>query len=473
MFQTILGIVVVAIIAILWGAMPRLTAKREAQRFAKAEQEIRRQEKEARLQAEKRRKEEEQKQIADESVAVGRALKEQGDAQIDGFMQQFKETHDQLVALIRQQAKQGCDAEFQQRFGVTRPPKAADPADDPEVQEYLREHYSQLRDAAIGEYLEQAIAEEATRQESAAPRSVPTADDDAENPEDAESLEQGATDTEADDEELASQPDSQDLVREYFDVDSIRTYLLAAISSRFNQQGLPVGEAPWPAYTSFSPLGYGELILADGAPVSAQDAYRAFAWKKFHLGRRSEKPTRGEYSWPASHELGDTDADAVLETPAGTFSVSTSEGPLPLREFESCQWAHKLLPHDDMLLGADERHFLLVNLEGLHKGRRLYVRFNSTQDFLEDAGDTDYAFCLAGHINQTEIGLAISNPGAASPGDAPYRIAESNGTGFVLEMTQDARRHDADTYPQFVQVDLAWRSAHAPLARETVVHAIN
>lgn len=497
-FHTLLGIAVVAIIAIAWPTMPRISARREAQRFEKAEREVKRQEEEARQQAQKRQEEEEAKRIREEALAQAAQLKASCDAQMEQDLQRFKDAHDQLVDLVRQYAKQGCDAEFQQRFGVTRPPKAPKLEDDPEVQEYLRAHYPELRDAAVNDCIAQAIEAEANRQleqeDAEAADAAGAAGENATQGENADETATGtntepgsegengadgegevvvrtATETKAADAEARLEA-LRNRVRENYDADSLRSYLLAAIGSRFNQQGLPVGTVPWQAYTQPSPLGYGELVPNPGAPVPAQNAYRDFAWRKFHLGRRAEKPTRGEYSWPASHELGDADAGTGVETPAGYFGVSTAEGPLPLRELSPCRWAHGLLPHGDLLLGADERRFLLVNLEGLHKGKRLFARFGAPDAFLEETDGTDQQRCAVGSANRYVVGISVSKPEAASPGDAPYRIVECTGTGFTLELTHDARRHDADTYPQFMQLCIAWRSEQAPLPRETILHAI-
>lgn len=245
-------------------------------------------------------------------------------------------------------------------------------------------------------------------------------------------------------------------VREHFDADSVRTYLLAAISARFDLSGRPLGNLPWPAYTVFDQYGYGELALVKGAPTYAQDAYRAFAWKKFHTGKRAEKPVRGIYSWPETHELGDFDADRGVKTPAGLFSVFTSRGPLPLRGVSACAWAYHDLPDGESLLAPDEQHILLVNLEGLRKGAQIQLRFETEEPFLQDAEDTDYMLNAVGRADEAYIGISVSNPEAASPGEAPYVVDARDGYGFTLRMTSDARRHDDDTYPQFVQVNLAW-----------------
>jgi hypothetical protein len=479
---------------------------------------------------------------------------------INQVQKEFKHQHDELIDDIHLQAKAGCDAQFQQRFGITRPPKAPDPQDDPEVQDYLLQHYAELRDVALAASIDQLVEREAcTRlaregeeeldadapetdevatdepldQDAAAealsspaeadnPEEAPENEgisddvDDAENNSDAEQgegdaevgAEQGGsipeepsaedspdkapeqddepaqddedepeTDTAEDegDDEDESEEELETMkatVREDLDIDSVRTYLLAAISARYDEDGRPLGDLPWPAFTSISPRGYGELVLAEGAPVYAQDSYREFAWKKFHTGRRSEKPARGEYSWPASHELGDGIPVESVPTPAGVFSAEGPKGTLTLYELLDCSWMRHSLEYQGAYLEPDGQRSFFINLEGLRKGDELHLHFDG-QDFLEEAEDGPYFLNATGEVNGAYVGISASKPEAANLGEAPYELAERTPTGFVFRMTYDARRHDVDTYPQFLEVHLAWCQPPSPRPDRIIRHVAN
>ena len=440
-----LNVVVVAVIAVAWRAMPARNARAEEARRAKAQREAALQaEQDGQARAERERQEAEQR-VVDEALEAARERKRQADGQVAQALARFKDVHDTMVEQVRLYAKEGCDDAFRQRFGVARPPKAQNLDDDREVQEYLREHYPELRDRALDDYVNRVVLDEAAKLEAAG---------------------EGAADEAPSDEAIAQ-------ARENLDVQSVRAYLQAAVGTRFTAEGKPIGEAPWPAYTTPSDLGYGELVLADGAPVAAQDAYRNFAWKKFHLGRRPEKPQRGEYSWPASHELGDADAGTGIETPAGLVTAHTARGPLPLREIARCAWAHRGLPQGDLLIEPDGRRFLLVNLEGMHKGERIELRFNRADGFLQKVNGPATSLCAMGQVEGSFVGIAVTDPRATSPGDAPCQLVGADGRGFAFVMTADARTPDADTYPQFLEITLAWSKPPSPEPELAVLHAIS
>ena len=477
--------------------------------------------------------------------------------------QAFRQRHDQLIEDILMQAKAGCDGIFRQRFGITRPPKAENPMDDPEVQDYLHEHYAELRDAVLVETIrdlmdaevdrriaalqEEAGAEELLEEAGKAEPEAETAaeaeteteapveaglepgvetDDaeaaEAERPAEAESGESAETeeedeapddasesidaetdasdgDVEASDEPEPTAEDSEtpegaveendaednegpeeafdrtpieEAVREEFDLDSVRTYLLAAISARYDENGRPIGDLPWPAFTSISPRGYGELVLAEGAPVYAQDSYREFAWRKFHTGRRAEKPERGEYSWPESHELGDTPIEGGIPTPAGVFSAEGPNGQLVLHELFDCSWMRHNLEYKGAFLEPDTQRSFLLNLEGLRKGDELRFLFDGP-DFLEEAENGPFFLNALGEVNEAHVGISVSNPEVANVGEAPYELAERTPTGFVFRMTHDARRHYADTYPQFLEIHLAWCQPPSPRPDRIIRHVVN
>lgn len=453
--------------------------------------------------------------------------------------QAFQQKHDQLIGDIHQRAKAGCDAEFEQRFGITRVPKAPNPADDAEVQEYLMAHYAELRDVALAGVIEEMVQEEADRrvaslQEAAEQEALeqealeqecaeaseeadPTIEEsEGESPENGtvsvdepESADVASEDDEpaiseealeeAPDEEPGEAPDAEDgevhepdskevpvpgpapepdraliekAVREEFDLTSIRTYLLAAISARYDADGKPIGDLPWPAYTSISSRGYGELVLSEGSPVYAQDAYREFAWKRFHTGRRAEKPLRGEYSWPASHELGDGLRVESVPTPAGVFTAQGPDGALPLYELLDCTWMRHSLEYQGALLEPDGQRSFFVNLEGLRKGDMLQLRFDSA-DFLEEAEDGPFFLNAMGEVNGAYVGISASKPEAANLGEAPYELAERTPSSLVFRMTHDARRHDVDTYPQFLEVHVAWCQQPSPRPERIVRHVTN
>lgn len=522
----------------------------------------------------------------EESEGLEAARKDMAVAQqrIHDAQQAFKRRHDQLIADIHTTAKAGCDAKFQQRFGVTRPPKAASPQDDPEVQDYLREHYAALRDEALAEVsdvlvehevdrrieslrqkeeasagqeepadtaadeydaspapapengedagakaeapdmdgtvntaaldsateeqveadkapAEPAVAEtesEATQADADAGAGPETAEADAESgvetpmadanadaeaePEtaqaedraDADAAEQGqagkAPQPAAPDSDVDRAP-IEEAVREEFDADSVRTYLLAAISARYDEAGRPIGVLPWPAYTKLSDRGYGELVLCEGSPAYAQDAYREFAWKKFHTGKRAEKPTRGEYSWPASHGLGDGLVSYEVDTPAGTFSVQGPKGNLPLCEWLDCAWMRHDLEYQGALLRPDGQRSFFVNLEGLLKGHILQFAFDA-KAFLSNAEDSPYFLNAIGESGGAFVGISVSNPKAANPGETPYELLVRNATGFTFRMAHDARHYDVDTYPQFIEVHLAWAQPPSPRPERIVRHIV-
>ena len=261
-------------------------------------------------------------------------------------------------------------------------------------------------------------------------------------------------------------------VNEEFDFDSIRTYLLAAISARYDENGRPIGELPWPAYTRISSRGFGELVLAEASPIYAQDAYREFAWKKFHTGRRAEKPERGEYSWPASHALGDGILVQEVPTPAGMFTVKDPFGTATLSELLGCSWMRHSMEYQGALLEPDGQRSFFINLRGLHKGDTLELCFDAP-DFLEEAEDGPFFLNAMGEVNGAYVGLSASKPEAANLGEAPYELAERTPTGFVFRMTHDARRFDIDTYPQFLEVHLAWCQPPAPKPERIVRHVTN
>jgi UDP-glucose 4-epimerase len=52
--------------------------------------------------------------------------------------------------------------------------------------------------------------------------------------------------------------------------------------------------------------------------------------------------------------------------------------------------------------------------------------------------------------------------------ELPYEIVGRDGLGFAFRLTSDARRHDDDMYPQFIQVNLTW-CAPPSLEPEAVV----
>ena len=470
---------------------------------------------------------------------------------IHQVQKEFKRNHDQLISSIHMQAKAGCDAEFQQRFGITRPPKAPNPENDPEVQDYLLQHYAELRDVALAESIDYLVEEEARKRLAAAteddsqidatavdaddgateePREdTPDAEEqhdapdaassddapDAEEPQDDKPAEEAGEENDDSDDganaaeeaahqaDAAEEPDSDDgseatddnegdehdtdgaededdsaleamkeTVREEFDIDSVRTYLLAAISARYDDDQRPIDDLPWPAFTSISPRGFGELVLVEGAPVYAQDSYREFAWKKFHTGRRSEKPLRGEYSWPASHELGDNIPVESVPTPAGIFSVEGPEGTLVLSELLDCSWMRHSLVYQGALLEPDGQRSFFINLVGLRKGDELRLHFDG-QDFLEEAEDGPYFLNAMGEVNGAYVGISASKPEAANLGEAPYELVERTPTGFVFRMTYDARRHDVDTYPQFLEVHLAWCQPPSPRPDRIIRHVAN
>ncbi|MDO4399945.1 MAG: hypothetical protein Q4D27_03230 [Coriobacteriia bacterium] len=477
--------------------------------------------------------------------------------------QAFRQRHDQLIDGILMQAKAGCDGIFRQRFGITRPPKAENPMDDPEVQDYLHEHYAELRDTVLAETIRDlmdaevdrriaALREEADAdellEEAGEAEAVPEAETDAatdaetpvetepeptvdadaadaaepehpaeaeggesakpieedEVPEEAPESSDAETDEDDGDADASDEPEPtaeddeapeesieedgaegdeepeeefdrtpiEEAVREEFDLDSVRTYLLAAISARYDENGRPIGDLPWPAFTSISPRGYGELVLAEGAPVYAQDSYREFAWRKFHTGRRAEKPARGEYSWPESHELGDAPIEGGIPTPAGVFSAEGPNGQLVLHELFDCSWMRHNLEYKGAFLEPDTQRSFLLNLEGLRKGDELRFLFDGP-DFLEEAENGPFFLNALGEVNEAHVGISVSNPEVANVGEAPYELAERTPTGFVFRMTHDARRHYDDTYPQFLEIHLAWCQPPSPRPDRIIRHVVN
>lgn len=523
----IVALLVICVIAALAYAGKIAAAhskEREEQRREQAERDEAARLEEERAEQERAAALEELRKAEEERLAEARERKQVADIEIEQNARAFKETHDKLVALVRRKAKDGCDQEFQLRFGVSRPAKAQDPDDDPEVQEFLHEHYAQLRDNALAEMAEyfmqaefehrlaaevaachsendeetvshadeeiscparddkEALDSEGLDEEQARDDGADSADE-AEPPEtvEDENEESPAEPAEPQSEEEPEGPSDQpaddahrqevwERVREDFDLDSIRIYMLAAISARFTASNKHIGDLPWPAYTSLSELGYGELSLPPGTPTDIQDAYREFAWKKFHVGKRSEKPTRGEYSWPESHELGDADAGTSVETPVGSLTAQGPDGPLALRMLSRCAWVRQGLVMEDALLEPDGRYLLLVNLEGLRKGDRLRIGFPDTEGFLQEAEDSARTYNAVGQREGVFVGLQVSNPAVASPGEAPCELVERDSQGFVFQMTADARLHDDDTYPQFLQANLVWCQAPTPHPEEIVRH---
>ena len=434
-------------------------------------------------------------------LRMARAHQDMHEAQQD-----FRACHDEIIANIHALAKEGCDAEFQQRFGITRPPKADTPNDDAEVQEYLRGNYAELRDAALANKMERLIEEEVDRRIAAAckleedgnatddsPAEIPEAGTaEVETPEvepDAQPAEQPEAQPEepqeAESEERPDEPQEpeagdapfdrtpyEDAVREELDVESVRTYLLAAISARYDADGKPIADLPWPAFTTFSKHGYGELTLAKGTPEYAQDDYRNFAWKRFHTGKRADKPTRGEYSWPESHELGDGEVIESVVTPAGAFSVQGPNGTMPLYELASCSWMRHSLEFQGALLEPECQRSFCVDVTGLHKGDTLQLHFDGA-DFLEDADDGPFFLNAVGAVGDAFVSLSASKPEVASPGEAPYELAERTPTGFTFTMTSDARQKDIDMFPQFLEVHLAWAQPPTPRPERIVRHVAN
>lgn len=563
-FDPIIAIIVVLIIVVAVGlGRTMLTGRPSRADMGKLEA-TRREERahQERLEQERQERYEEVRKEENEAMVGARKRMAFAQENLHQVQQEFKRHHDQLIADIHLQAKAGCDAQFQQRFGITRPPKAPNPEHDEEVQGFLRQHYAGLRDAVLAESIEELIREEAQRRldaaaaaeeeaaaaatedeaeatldveqeavaiadeanaeaaeaeveaegepapeaeetpegdesgesdeapeqpEEASPSdgeedaepAAETADQDgdAEGEEDEEPAPEDEPETAGDSEEGEDEVDAAfeetlSAVREEFDVDSVRTYLLAAISARYDQDKRPIGDLPWPAFTNLSTRGYGELVLAEGAPVYAQDSYREFAWKKFHTGRRSEKPTRGEYSWPASHELGDGIPTESVPTPAGVFAAEGPKGPLPLYELLDCTWMRHSLDYKGALLEPDGQRSFFINLLGLHKGDELRLSFDG-QDFLEELEDGPYFLNAMGEVNGAYVGLSASKPEAANLGEAPYELIERTPTGFVFRMTYDARRYDVDTYPQFLEVHLAWCQPPSPRPDRIVRHVAN
>ena len=372
----------------------------------------------------------------------------QAHQRIHDALEAFHHFHDELIAGIYHEAKSGCDALFKQRFGVTRPPRAKQPQDDPEVQDFLRENYAALRDVVLAKATLYLMDGETQRRLDAL-----TTEEEAAEP-------------------AAASAEIAQKVRAEFDPESVRVYILAAISARYNEQGNAIGDLPWPAYATMSSKGYGELVLCEGAPVFAQDAYREYTWKRFHTGKRAEKPMRGEYSWPASHGLGDGMTLYQLETPAGTFTAEGPQGVLPLCEWIDCAWMRHSLEYQGALLVPAAQRSFLINIEGLHKGDTVTLSFDGG-DFLHDIGDSAYFLNAMGEAPDMPgsfVGISISNANAASPGEAPYEVESRDGKGFQLRMTQDARHYDADTYPQFVEAHIAWAQEPSPRPERIIRH---
>ncbi len=441
----------------------------------------------------------------------------QAHQRIHDALEAFHHFHDELIAGIYHEAKSGCDALFKQRFGVTRPPRAKQPQDDPEVQDFLRENYAALRDVVLAKATLYLMDEETQRrlnaltaeEEAAEPAAADTktvaqpeempettdaapeeetgdkehatkAGDSAESKTDQDAAAESEAETEAESESESADSSEADTlraeiaqkVRAEFDPESVRVYILAAISARYNEQGNAIGDLPWPAYATMSSKGYGELVLCEGAPVFAQDAYREYTWKRFHTGKRAEKPTRGEYSWPASHGLGDGMTLYQLETPAGTFTAEGPQGVLPLCEWIDCAWMRHSLEYQGALLVPAAQRSFLINIEGLHKGDTVTLSFDGG-DFLHDIGDSAYFLNAMGEAPDMPgsfVGISISNANAASPGEAPYEVESRDGKGFQLRMTQDARHYDADTYPQFVEAHIAWAQEPSPRPERIIRH---
>ncbi len=459
----------------------------------------------------------------------------QAHQRIHDALQAFRRLHNELVAGIYLEAKAGCDSQFRQRFGITRPPRARLAQDDPEVQDFLRENYALLRDAVLakatlylmeqetqhrldalmedsngkakstanlkqpsteeeppvnkpagriaseGETPANELAERAPSEaESAANNHSAPKEDESSGGKTAEieaasasaderaeeTAESGAT------EEGALRADIAKKVQNEFDSESVRVYILAAISARYSEEGNAIGDLPWPAYATLSAKGYGELTLCEGAPVFAQNAYREFAWKRFHTGKRAEKPTRGEYSWPASHELGDGAALYQFDTPAGSFTAEGPQGALPLCEWNDCAWMRHSLEYQGALLVPAVQRSFLINLEGLHRGDAIKLAFEG-DSFLKDIGDSAFFLNAMGEAPGKQgsfVGISISNANAAGPGEAPYELESRNGTGFLLRMTQDARHYDADTYPQFLEAHISWAQEPSPRPERIIRH---
>ena len=533
-FDPVVAIIVTLIIVVALLVGKTMFADRANKRDMRQVDVDRREERAHQERLEQERQERYEEARKEEAEAMDAARKQMAFTQehIHDVHQAFQACHDELIERIHLQAKEGCDVQFQQRFGITRPPKAATPEDDVEAQDYLREHYADLRDSVLVDTIEHLMQEEVDRRIAAqqaaddedasavedaaeitqdaevaeepeeAAAETPTEDAEApaesegdaaeaptddepaqtEEPADSAAPAEETTDADEPDDEVEGDdaPDEPEIdrapieaaVREEFDVDSIRTYLLAAISARYDGNGKPIGDLPWPAFTSISNRGYGELVLAEGAPVYAQDSYREFAWKKFHTGRRAEKPTRGEYSWPESHELGDGIAVENVPTPAGVFTVQGPKGACPLYELLDCAWIRHSLEYQGALLVPDGQRSFFVNLEGMRKGDTIALQFDAP-DFLEEADDGPYFLNAFGEVNGAYVGISASKPEAANLGEAPYELAERTPTGLVFRMTHDARRFDVDTYPQFLEAHVAWCQPPAPRPERIIRHVTN
>lgn len=560
-----IGIIILIIVVVLaiggvvsWriiGGNPEERAKKrqeqeEREQERKAEQEKRKREEWMR-QEELRRAEESATVEARERMVI--AAEELAEVQAD-----FRQAHDDLIDLLQQQAKQGCDAQFQQRFGITRPPKAETPEEDPEVQEYLRSNYATLRDAALDIFTEGLIQKELERRlaleeddaadtaatpeqetpgdnpqaepeeqgeeaasESPVPEAAKEAGEASEAPE-AEAAEEAAEAADADgaeetpdeeaeaaETEAAAEPEAaeepedtaevaepevaeepaepaagedepapedahrqelEETVRAEYDFESARTYGLAAISAHFNSAGELVGDVPWPAYTKPSQHGYGELALVAGAPAEAQDDYRDFAWKKFHTGRRTERPSHGEYSWGADHLVGDADAGLAVETPMGALTIAGPKGPLALREMHRCPWVRHDLAYQELLLVPASQRTVFASLLGLRKGDRIEVRLDGPDILLQEVEGAPFVYAAIGEHEGTFLGLTASNPEQAAPGDAPFELIERGPDGFVFQMTADARPFDEDTFPQFIEATVAWCAAPSPKPERLIRH---
>ena len=457
-FDPVVAVIVVLVVVVALILGGTMLADRENKREMLQLEASRREERAHQERLEKEQLERFAEARREEAGAMESARKQMAFAQeeISHAQQAFRRYHDQLVSAIHLQAKAECDALFRQRFGITRLAKAPNPENDEDVQAYLREHYANLRDAilakAIGALVEGEIARRLSQLEEEASLAAP--------------------EVEASDDIIIDRAPVEEAVRDEYDIDGIRTYLLAAISARYGENGRPIADLPWPAYTTFSTRGYGELCLAEGAPVYAQDAYREFAWKRFHTGRRAEKPTRGEYSWPESHELGDGIVVESAPTPAGIFRALGPKGPLPLHELIDCTWMRHSLEFQGALLVPEGQRSFFIKLEGMHKGDAITLSFDGP-DFLEEAEDGPYFLNALGEVNGAYVGVSASKPEAANLGDAPFELAERTPTSLVFHLTHDARRHDDDAFPQFLEAHIAWCQPPVPRPEKLIRHVVN
>ena len=145
---------------------------------------------------------------------------------------------------------------------------------------------------------------------------------------------------------------------------------------------------------------------------------------------------------------------------------------MPLHELLDCAWVRHSLEYQGALLVPDGQRSFFLNLEGLRKGDTLQLQFDAP-DFLEESEDGPFFLNAFGEVNGAYVGISASKPEAANLGEAPYELAERTATSLVFRMTHDARRHDIDTYPQFLEVHLAWCQSPAPRPERIIRHVTN